>query len=417
VAVLVDLERRPAAGGHVKCWERFAEAARDLPGQLDLTVYFQGKTDETITLGSNVRFRIIPPVFSTSRLFFLPYTPDHTDLAPFHPRLARELAGFDVLHTTDGFFAQAQTAARIAGKAGIALTTSIHTDTPSYARIFTDITIRKLFGTSGLLTRLLVGICGFPQRSEANMNRKLTRHLTACRFALTSRPEDQALAARSLPMDQIRHLRMGVDTTLFHPSRRNRALLQDRYGIAEDTPVILFVGRLDIGKNVPLLLDILDRVRAAGQKFHLIACGEGPLRDEILNRLPGAATCPGNIPADALAPLYASADLFVFPSEVETWSMAAVEALAAGLPVIAAKASGIGRFLEDGAAGRLLSSMSPDAWAAASLDLLRAPETRQKMRHAARLVAETRLAGWKTALIEDLLPIWQQAATEMARKG
>src|ERR1700733_15090682 len=96
VAVLVDLLRSPQAGGHVKCWERLASSTPD-NAPLDLTVYFSGRAPDEV-LGPNKRFRHLPPVFSTANLKFIPYVPDHTDLAPHHPGLARELATYDVLH-------------------------------------------------------------------------------------------------------------------------------------------------------------------------------------------------------------------------------------------------------------------------------------------------------------------------------
>src|ERR1700761_501027 len=144
VAVLVDLPRSPQSGGHVKCWERLANAAAHSNLPLDLTVYFSGTAPDEI-LGPQARLRHLPPVFSTARLKFLPYVPDHTDLAPYHPRLARELAQYDVIHTTDGFFAFTRTAERVSRARGIPLVTSFHTDTPSYTRIFTQHTIEEIF--------------------------------------------------------------------------------------------------------------------------------------------------------------------------------------------------------------------------------------------------------------------------------
>ncbi|MEJ0065204.1 MAG: hypothetical protein WDM85_06945 [Caulobacteraceae bacterium] len=87
VAALVDLPRSPEAGGHVKCWERLAEAASGADLPLDLTVYFSGRS-RTEVLGPGARLAHLPPLFSTAQLKFLPYVPDHTDLAPYHPRLA-----------------------------------------------------------------------------------------------------------------------------------------------------------------------------------------------------------------------------------------------------------------------------------------------------------------------------------------
>src|SRR5262245_51013254 len=113
VAVLVDLFWTPAAGGHVKFWERAAAGAAGLSG-LDLTVYFAAARSGEHRVAANVGYRLLKPVFSTQRLRFLAHVPDHTDLAPYHPRLARELPDYDVVHTTDAYFAYARTALKVA---------------------------------------------------------------------------------------------------------------------------------------------------------------------------------------------------------------------------------------------------------------------------------------------------------------
>jgi hypothetical protein len=122
VGVLVDLALTRAAGGHVKCWQRIAEAAVGCADRLDLTVHFSGSPPRRIELSPSVRYVLLPPVLSTTRL--VREVPDHTDLAPWHPRLARALADYDVIHTTDAFFCYARTATRFARRRGIPVVSS-----------------------------------------------------------------------------------------------------------------------------------------------------------------------------------------------------------------------------------------------------------------------------------------------------
>ena len=112
VGVLVDLPYGPHSGGHVKCWTRLAEAAGRRGADLDLTGYFTGSEPHEVPVADNVRYSIVPSVLSTSRIGFLSHVPDHTDLAPWHPKIAAALRGFDVIHTTDGYFTYARTALR-----------------------------------------------------------------------------------------------------------------------------------------------------------------------------------------------------------------------------------------------------------------------------------------------------------------
>ncbi len=152
---MVDLPRGANAGGHVLCWERLAAAAVARPGLLDLTIFFSGPEPGIEDLAPHVRLRTLPAVFSTRRLAWLTGTlPDHTDLAPWHPLLAKRLShGFDVLHTTDGLFAYARTAARVAARRGLPLVNSIHTATPDLTQLFTARTLQRLLG-AGWLGRL-----------------------------------------------------------------------------------------------------------------------------------------------------------------------------------------------------------------------------------------------------------------------
>src|SRR3984957_8298990 len=87
VGVLVDLTLSPDAGGHVKCWERIAEAAVGSGDRLDLTVHFNAPVDalgpRRIELSPTVRYVLMPPVFSSSRLVRrVPAPTPHSASAP-----------------------------------------------------------------------------------------------------------------------------------------------------------------------------------------------------------------------------------------------------------------------------------------------------------------------------------------------
>src|SRR5712691_8817288 len=159
VGVLVDLTLSGEAGGHVKCWQRLAEAAVDYADRLDLTVHFSGPQPRRVELSPAVRYVLLPPVLSTARL--VREVPDHTDLAPWHPRLGRALADYDVIHTTDAFFCYARTARRFARRHGTPIVSSIHTNTPEYARITTSKLLQRTLGT-GLAYRAANDVLALP---------------------------------------------------------------------------------------------------------------------------------------------------------------------------------------------------------------------------------------------------------------
>lgn len=145
----------------------------------------------------------------------------------------------------------------------------------------------------------------------------------------------------------------GVDTRIFHPTRRCDALRAE-WGADADTPVILYVGRLAAEKNVKLALLAFAGIRERQPRARMVLVGDGPQR----RHLEGKA-CPGVIFAgvkhDAeLARHYASADLFMFPSATDTFGNVVLEAMASGLPVLAYEMAAAGEHIVHGVDGLLV---------------------------------------------------------------
>lgn len=408
VGVLVDLPLGPRAGGHVRCWERLAEAARGFPDQLDLTVHFAGTVSERCRLAETVRYVIEPPVFSTERLGFLSHVPDHTDLAPWHRRLERHLPRYDVIHTTDGYFAYARTALRFGARHGIPVVNSVHTNTPEYARVFMAQTVERLFG-AGPVGRALLTQLRLAHRVEASMLRRLAAHQSRCDFVLVSRP-DQVGTTRARLGDRVGLLRRGIDHLLFHPGKRNRPWLAAAYGIPPERLVVIYVGRLNCGKNVLFLVDAISELLARGVDAHLLCIGDGDDRATILRRLGSRASCPGCIEPLELARHYASADVFAFPSLIEESANVLPEALASGLPVLVAREGGMGRVIAEGETGRVLPGNATAPWSDAVAMFAADSELRRRMGVAARRRAERAVPSWSEVLRSDLLPVWQAVA-------
>ncbi len=413
VGVLVDLPHTPQAGGHIRSWERLARAALDYPELVDLTVHFSGATAETRAVGENVRFAFEPPVFSTARLPFLSHVPDHTDLAARHPRLERALARYDVIHTTDAYFAYARSAQRVSRQLGIPIVNSVHTNTPEYARIFAAQTIERLCGT-GWVGRLLIDRVALPRRIEARMLRRLVAHQRRCAAVLVSRPAELA-GALERTGGRAALLPRGIDRDLFSPALRDRARIETLFGIPRDRFLVLFTGRVNRGKNVMLLAQAVRELLARRIPAHLLCAGAGDERDAIHAVLPGNATCPGYLDPETLARVYASADLFAFPSKVEECANVVLEALASGLPVLVAAEGGMGRFLIEGRSGFVLPGDDAGAWTAKMEMLAYDADCRAGMAAAARDYAERRIPSWREILTGTLLPLWRRAAAGARR--
>jgi glycosyltransferase involved in cell wall biosynthesis len=419
VGVLVDLLWSPTAGGHVKTWERLARAALSAPEALELTVHFQGATASRHVLGSNVRYEMHPPVFSTARLPFLSHIPAHTDLARHHRRLAARLVidgardgltrnRYDVLHTTDGAFNFARTAARASASRNMPLVTSVHTDTARYTRIFTAATIERIFG-HGPMLRLLVDRMGLHRFAERRMRRRLDAHLRRCAFVLLSRGDDWSRLAGLIGAERIGRMRRGVEHRFFDPARRDRVWLEGRLGIPRDRCLVICVGRIDRGKNVLALVSAMRLLLDRGLPVHLLCAGLGADRQAVRVRLGEHATCPGVIDPETLARAYASADLCAQPSEVDELSNAVLEALTSGVPALVADAGRSERLLIEGETGLVVRG-GAEGWVEALSALVTDPQRRRRMGRAARAMALREIPNWRQVLLEDLLPIWRRAA-------
>ena len=409
VGVLVDLTLTAQAGGHVKCWQRLAEAAMGFGDSLDLTVHFNGPEPRQIELSPSVRYVLLPPVFSSARL--IRQVPDHTDLAPWHPRLARVLSAYDVIHTTDAFFCYARTAVRFARRHGIPVVSSVHTNTPEYARITTEKLLQRALG-SGIGYRFANDGLALPNVVSNLLERRLVRHLEGVSLAMGSYGGglDERFGSRHSGVS----LRRGLDRTRFSPARRDRAWFEERFGLPTDHLIVMYAGKLNAGKNVPLLAPVVERARQAGVAVHLFCAGAGSERDTLETALGSALTCPGSLAQDELARAYASADLFLFPSMIDESGNAAVEALASGLPSLIAAGSGVASRMADCPGLRILPGDDPEPWAAAIAELAAMPERRAAMGRAARAYVEARVPDWAAVLSEDLLPVWQLAAARAA---
>jgi len=148
----------------------------------------------------------------------------------------------------------------------------------------------------------------------------------------------------------------GVDSATFHPSRRDEAW-RAAHGIGANDIAIAFVGRLVLEKGLDVFADTIDILKTRGVAHKVVVIGDGPERVRFAARLP-EAIFTGFLSDGPLARAYASSDIFFNPSKTETFGNVTLEAMAAGLAPVCARATGsmslvdhgISGFLADGAA-------------------------------------------------------------------
>lgn len=144
----------------------------------------------------------------------------------------------------------------------------------------------------------------------------------------------------------------GVDHDRFAPARRDLAWRRD-LGIADDAVAVGFLGRLVKEKGLDVFADVVRTLRARGVKHEVLVVGEGPAHDWFADQVPGAVFA-GFQSGDALGRAVASMDMFFNPSVTETFGNVTLEAMAAGVPVVAARASGASGLVDDGRTGFLV---------------------------------------------------------------
>jgi glycosyltransferase involved in cell wall biosynthesis len=359
-------------------------------------------------------------VWSTAALPFLDGIPAHTDLAPLHRGGLRRFRQHHVLHATDAYFSLARTARLLSRWSDRALVHSTHTDTPGYSRVYTDQVLRRLFG-NGRLGRMFREQLQLPQWVGRRMQRRLDRYLRRCDWAFV--PDEAAMHRlhSTIGPGRASLLRRGVDTEIFHPMRRDRARLEQSYGIAPGSEVLLFVGRIDSGKDVLMLARSARLLLDRGLPIHVICAGEGSQTRQVRDLLGDRVSLPGQVTQDVLAWLYASSDLFVFCSQIEVFPNVVVEAKASGLPVVVSAHGGSEMLVRNAmgdrganahADGVTVASNDPHEWARELEELLGAPGRRRAMGEAGRAFAENTWPTWRQVLREDLMPVWQFVARE-----
>ena len=209
--------------------------------------------------------------------------------------------------------------------------------------------------------------------------------------ALVAPAESTAAILRAQRMNRdISIWTRGIDRTQFNPARRSPDF-RAAHGIAADDVVVAFLGRLVLEKGLDVFADAVDAAVAQGAKLKLLVIGDGPARQWFAERLP-TAIFTGQLSGPDLAVALASTDIFLNPSITETFGNVTLEAMACGLPVVAAAASGATSLVRDGKTGTLVEPGAIDEFGAAIAAYAARPALRTK--HGAAGLAYAKTMDW-----------------------
>jgi phosphatidylinositol alpha 1,6-mannosyltransferase len=253
---------------------------------------------------------------------------------------------------------------RAAGSAGLPVVSSYHTDFGRYA---------EAYGLPWLRRTVTAYLRRFHERS----GRVYTPSAVSRRELL------------QLGLENVEIWGRGVDTTLFHPGRRSQSLRAEMGMGSRFT--FLYVGRLAPEKRVDVVVEAFRQASALVPEgvIHLIIAGTGPREADLRAAAPSGVAFLGFLERESRLPdLYANCDAFVFASVTETLGLVVLEAMASGLPVIAAPEGGVRDHIRDGVNGLTYSAGDAAAMARAMVLLTTEWDFTRQLAHNARRTAE-----------------------------
>ncbi|WP_028585941.1 glycosyltransferase family 4 protein [Desulfogranum mediterraneum] len=215
------------------------------------------------------------------------------------------------------------------------------------------------------------------------------------------------LVERGLAGDRVEVVQNAVESAYGSSERsRRRADFRSSYGLGEDELVLGYVGRLSAEKGVLYLLEAVAQLGSSGHQVRLVVVGDGPQRKEVESFVQARDLAARVILAgfqEDVSALLPGLDIFVLPSLTEGTSMALLEAMAAGLPVIATAVGGTPRVITSGQNGILIEAQSADAIVDAVFQLAADPQLVERVGEAAmeRVLSEFGVDSWLQA-IEDV---------------
>ena len=193
-----------------------------------------------------------------------------------------------------------------------------------------------------------------------------------------SRSYVKTLEKLGVPSQRLMLMPPSVDTENFQPAHRDLSHWKT-LGVKEPHRV-LYAGRVSVEKNLPMLVEAFKALCERRRDVALVVAGDGPYLVQMQKALQGLpAYFLGFQNDQQLRVLYASSDVFAFPSRTDTLGQVVMEAQASGLPVLVSDEGGPREMMDDGLSGFVLPGADAAAWCKAMNDLIADEPLRQRM--------------------------------------
>jgi glycosyltransferase involved in cell wall biosynthesis len=182
--------------------------------------------------------------------------------------------------------------------------------------------------------------------------------------------------------NNVEMLARGVDCSLFSPDKRDHKIRQ-MWGVKDNQFVVLYVGRLATEKNMELFIRAYRTMQQQRSDLRCVMVGDGPLYRHLQLNNPDIIFC-GMHTGRSLAAHYASADIFLFPSETETFGNVTLEAMASGLAVVAYDYAAAQRHITDRQNGFIVPFKADDLFIERAIELVSGDTNMTEIRQNAR---------------------------------
>lgn len=159
----------------------------------------------------------------------------------------------------------------------------------------------------------------------------------------------------------------GLDKQLFSPLKRDAKYMSDL--VKNESPNVLFASRLVWEKNLETLIEVYNEFENRAVPVNIIIAGDGAAKSKMQALMPNAIFT-GKVNQNELATLYASSDVFIFPSVSETYGNVVVEAMSSGLPCVLADGGGSKSFIDHGRNGFLCSPNNAGVYVDRAMEIL-----------------------------------------------
>lgn len=234
-------------------------------------------------------------------------------------------------------------------------------------------------------------------------------------LSVSSRLAERMSAAVNVPLDRITVLRNGVDLSRFGTVARDE--VRRDLGINDDLVLVGHAGRLVEVKDQAALVHAAAQLKARGLRVRILIAGDGPLRSALEARIAelGVADCVQLLGHRGdVERFFAALDVYVLCSLSEGMPNTVLEAMAAGVPVVATGVGGVDELVVDGETGLIVPPGRSDLLADAIGSLVISREARSRMGHAAQVRAEHFSV---TAMVERYQDLYVRAVHVRASAG